>query len=66
VGPDVYLGATAAWASLERVGEENTMNKRLITTHPLFRLARLVLPETLLLHWFGRRIHVTANRSRRG
>ena len=36
------------------------MNKRLITTHPLFRVARLVLPEQLLLHWFGRRIVVTA------
>ena len=30
------------------------MDKRLITTSPLFKLARLVLPEQLLLHWFGR------------
>lgn len=41
------------------------MNKSLITTHLLFRLARFVLPEHLLLHWFGRRIPVTAERSRR-
>ena len=41
------------------------MNKRLITTHPLFRLARLLLPEHMLLHWFGRRIAVTAKRARR-
>lgn len=34
------------------------MNKRLITTTPLFKLARLVLPEHLLLQWFGRRIPV--------
>ena len=34
------------------------MDKRLITTSPLFKLARLVLPEHLLLHWFGRRIAV--------
>jgi len=34
------------------------MDKRLITTTPLFKLARLVLPEHLLLHWFGRRIAV--------
>lgn len=40
------------------------MNKRLITTHPLFRLARLVLPEHVLLHWFGRRIPVAADRTR--
>ena len=40
------------------------MNKRLMTTHPLFRLARLVLPEHLLLYWFGRRIPVAVSRSR--
>jgi hypothetical protein len=34
------------------------MDKRLITTTPLFKLALLVLPEHLLLHWFGRRIAV--------
>ena len=34
------------------------MDKRLITTSPLFKLARLVLPEHLLLQWFGRRIAV--------
>ena len=39
------------------------MDKRLITTGLLFRLARLVLPEHLLLHLFGRRIAV---RGRRG
>jgi len=38
------------------------MDKRSITTTPLFKLARLVLPEHLLLHWFGRRIPVTAGR----
>ncbi len=36
------------------------MDKRLITTSPLFRLARLVLPENLLLHLFGRRVAVHA------
>ena len=41
------------------------MDKRLITTHPLFRLAWMVLPEHLLLHWFGRRIAVRADRRRR-
>ena len=35
------------------------MDKRLITTTPLFRLARRLLPEHVLLHWFGRRIPVT-------
>ena len=34
------------------------MDKRLITTTPLFKLARLVLPEHVLLHLFGRRIPV--------
>jgi hypothetical protein len=38
------------------------MDKRLITTSPLFNLARLVLPENLLLQWFGRRIPVHAGR----
>ena len=38
------------------------MDKRLITTSPLFRLARLVLPEHLLLHLFGRRVAVRADR----
>jgi hypothetical protein len=38
------------------------MDKRLITTSPLFRLARLALPEALLLHLFGRRIGVRAGR----
>ena len=38
------------------------MDKRLITTSPLFKLARLVIPEHLLLHWFGRRIAVRAGR----
>ena len=41
------------------------MDKRLITTHPLVRLARLVVPEHLLLHWFGRRVAVRSRRSRR-
>jgi hypothetical protein len=41
------------------------MDKRLITTSPLFKLARLVLPEHLLLHWFGRRIVVRAGRATR-
>lgn len=40
------------------------MDKRQITTHPLFRLARLVLPEHLLLHWFGRKVTVRADRRR--
>ena len=40
------------------------MHKRPITTHPLFRLARLVLPEAVLLHYFGRRITVKADRRR--
>ena len=40
------------------------MDRRLITTSPLFNLARLVLPEHLLLHWFGRRIAVRAARQR--
>ena len=34
------------------------MDKRLITTGPLFRLARLVLPQSLLLHLFGRRVPI--------
>lgn len=34
------------------------MDKRLITTTPLFKLARLVLPEYLLLQWFGRKVPV--------
>ena len=38
------------------------MDKRLITTSPLFRLARRVVPEHLLLQWFGRRIAVRADR----
>lgn len=38
------------------------MDKRLITTSPLFRLARLVVPEHLLLHWFGRRVAVRPDR----
>ena len=37
------------------------MDKRLITTSPLFRLARLVLGEHLLLHLFGRRVAVAAD-----
>jgi hypothetical protein len=41
------------------------MDMRLITTSPLFRLARLVLPEFLLLHLFGRRIRVAATRRAR-
>lgn len=41
------------------------MDKRLITTHPLFRLARRVLPEALLLHWFGRRLQIRADRTGR-
>jgi hypothetical protein len=41
------------------------MDKRLITTSPLFKLARLVLPEHLLLHWFGRRVAVRARVTRR-
>lgn len=41
------------------------MDKRLITTSPLFRLARLVLPEGLLLHLFGSRLGVRAHRRRR-
>ena len=41
------------------------MDKRLLTTHPLFRLARLVVPESLLLHWFGRRIAMRSRCSRR-
>jgi hypothetical protein len=40
------------------------MNKRLITTHPLFHLARLLLPEALLLQWFGRRIPLPVAQSR--
>jgi hypothetical protein len=40
------------------------MDKRIITTSPLFRLARLVLPEIVLLHLFGRRISVAAVRRR--
>ena len=40
------------------------MDKQLITTSPLFRLARLVVPEYLLLHWFGRRVAVRARGSR--
>jgi hypothetical protein len=40
------------------------MDKQLITTSPLFRLARLVLPEGLLLHLFGRRVAVRADRRR--
>jgi hypothetical protein len=40
------------------------MNKRLVTTAPLFRLARLILPEHLLLHWFGRRIPLAVARRR--
>jgi len=36
------------------------MDNRLITTSPLFRLARLVLPESLLLHLFGRRIPIAS------
>ena len=40
------------------------MDKRLITTIPVFKLARLVLPEHVLLHLFGRRIPVTVERSR--
>ena len=43
------------------------MDKRLITTSPLFRLARLVLPEQLLLHWFGRKATVRCGQTpRRG
>jgi hypothetical protein len=38
------------------------MDKRLITTTPLFRLIRLVLPERLLLQLFGRKIPVAADR----
>jgi hypothetical protein len=40
------------------------MDKRTITTSPLFRLARLVLPDAVLLHLFGRRIPVAARRRR--
>jgi len=40
------------------------MDKRTITISPLFRLARLVLPEPILLHLFGRRIPVSAARRR--
>jgi hypothetical protein len=40
------------------------MDKRLITTTPLYRLIRLVLPEHLLLHLFGRRVPVAADRRR--
>ena len=40
------------------MGEVNTMDKRLITSGPLFRLARLVLPQSLLLHLFGRRVPI--------
>jgi len=38
------------------------MDKRVITTTPLFRLARLLLPESLLLHLFGRRIAIASTR----
>ena len=40
------------------------MDKRLITTSPLFRVARLVLPEALLLHLFGRRIAIATRKVR--
>jgi hypothetical protein len=40
------------------------MDKRLITTSPLFKLARLVFPEQLLLQWFGRRVPVHVGRRR--
>ena len=40
------------------------MDKQLITTSALFRLVRLVLPERLLLHLFGRRIAVRRDRLR--
>ena len=38
------------------------MDKRLITTSAWFKLIRLVVPEHLLLHWFGRRAAVVAGR----
>ena len=38
------------------------MNKRLITTSPLFRLAVLLLPERVLLQLFGRRVAVRVDR----
>jgi hypothetical protein len=40
------------------------MDKRIITTSLLFRLAQRVLPESVLLHLFGRRITVAATRRR--
>jgi hypothetical protein len=41
------------------------MNNRQTTTAYLFRLARLVLPEHVLLHLFGRRAPVAAAARRR-
>ena len=41
------------------------MDKRLITTSSLFRLARLFLPEGLLLQVFGRPLAVRADHRRR-
>lgn len=42
------------------------MDKRriagMVTTGPLFRLVRLVLPQYVLLHLFGRRVRVAADR----
>ena len=38
------------------------MDKRLITTSPLFRLAILLLPQRVLLNLFGRRVAVRADR----
>lgn len=46
--------------------ETNPMNQRPITTGPLFRLARLVMPEHVLLLLFGRRVSVAAASRRVG
>jgi hypothetical protein len=36
------------------------MDMRLITTSRWFKLLRLVVPQHVLLHWFGRRATVVA------
>ena len=55
---EMERGSGRGGGASNEVGEATPMDKRLITTTPLFKLARLVLPEYLLLQWFGRKIPV--------
>lgn len=41
------------------------MDNRSMTTSAFFRLAKLILPEHVLLQWFGRKIPVRAGSGHR-